>query len=108
MGWSVTKVAGGNIVDHPTAFSLDSKFVVFFHLKTNTSRLLFTCSSVISVYSCTTGDLVKTLQGHQDTVTSVVPNPENQFQLYSASLDGTIILWDYQEGTILKVCYSAC
>ena len=36
-------------------------------------------------------------------VTNVALNPKNPMQLYSASLDGTIKLWDYNDDVLLKV-----
>lgn len=55
------------------------------------------------------GEVVKTLStsaaqgGHRHTVTALSLNPKNPLQLYSASLDGTIKLWDYNDNILLKV-----
>jgi NET1-associated nuclear protein 1 (U3 small nucleolar RNA-associated protein 17) len=55
-----------------------------------------------------TGAVVKILSqlttagGHENKVTRVVLNPKNPMQLYSASLDGTIKLWDYNDDILLK------
>jgi NET1-associated nuclear protein 1 (U3 small nucleolar RNA-associated protein 17) len=55
-----------------------------------------------------TGAVVKILSqlttagGHENKVTRVILNPKNPMQLYSASLDGTIKLWDYNDDILLK------
>eukprot|EP01105_Mastigella_eilhardi_P025427 TRINITY_DN6910_c0_g1_i1.p1 TRINITY_DN6910_c0_g1~~TRINITY_DN6910_c0_g1_i1.p1 ORF type:complete len:873 (-),score=184.10 TRINITY_DN6910_c0_g1_i1:58-2631(-) len=87
--WRETKVVGGNVADHPVAFSADSKYVVC-------------CSSGISVYSCETGQFMWSLQGHQDVVTGVIADQANPSQVFSCSLDGTIRLWDFMKAIELK------
>jgi WD40 repeat protein len=43
------------------------------------------------------------LQAHEGRVTSVaVPGPNNIFRALSASLDGTLRLWDLEEGSLLR------
>lgn len=55
-----------------------------------------------------TGAVVKVLSqshhdgGHSDKITRVILNPKNHLQLYTASLDGTIKLWDYNDDILLK------
>lgn len=55
-----------------------------------------------------TGAVVKVLSqsridgGHSNKVTRVILNPKNHLQLYTASLDGTIKLWDYNDDILLK------
>lgn len=46
--------------------------------------------------------------GHSDLVTSVMLNPKNALQLFSASLDGTIKLWDFNDSILLKVGCGDC
>ncbi|CAH1788228.1 unnamed protein product, partial [Owenia fusiformis] len=62
------------------------------------------CGHVINVYSTLSGECVRQLRGHTGVVTSVVVNPHNKLQLYSSSLDSTVIEWDYTDGVILKKC----
>lgn len=55
-----------------------------------------------------TGAVVKVLSqspatgGHRNKITRVILNPKNYLQLYTASLDGTIKLWDYNDDILLK------
>jgi NET1-associated nuclear protein 1 (U3 small nucleolar RNA-associated protein 17) len=55
-----------------------------------------------------TGAVVKVLSqspatgGHSNKITRVILNPKNHLQLYTASLDGTIKLWDYNDDILLK------
>lgn len=61
------------------------------------------------MFSVSTGAVVKVLSdssasgGHKADITKLVLNPKNSMQLYSASLDGTIKLWDYNDEILLKV-----
>jgi NET1-associated nuclear protein 1 (U3 small nucleolar RNA-associated protein 17) len=66
-------------------------------------------STVVKVYSVATGEVVRILdcsrlnrKATDSIVTSVQLNPTNQFQLYTASLDGTCRLWDYSDAVLLK------
>ncbi|KAG9038849.1 hypothetical protein FRB95_014398 [Tulasnella sp. JGI-2019a] len=73
----------------------------------------------IKIYSTSTLKVVSTLSSiqaqsrpstssstcpdhHTQLVTSVLLNPNNPLQLYSASIDGTIKIWDWIEGVLLK------
>ncbi|KAJ3391817.1 WD repeat-containing protein 75 [Lobulomyces angularis] len=56
----------------------------------------------VKVYSVQTGLVVKNLCGHTDLITSLSLNPNNSLQLFSTSLDGTIKLWDFNDGIQLK------
>lgn len=82
--------------DYPVVFTSDSNY--FFSCNAKTIRVL----------SVETGQVVRVLSssteegGHKDTVTSVMLNPKNLLQLYSASLDGTIKLWDFNDAVLLK------
>jgi WD40 repeat protein len=66
-------------------------------------------SNTIKIYNVSSGEVVKTLStsvaqgGHRLTVTALSLNPKNPLQLFSASLDGTIKLWDYNDNILLKV-----
>ncbi|KAG0370671.1 WD40-repeat-containing domain protein [Gamsiella multidivaricata] len=76
---------------------------------TSDSNYFFSCSGKsIRILSVETGQVVRILSssveegGHSNTVTSVILNPRNSLQLYSASLDGTIKLWDFNDAVLLK------
>ncbi|KAI8643939.1 WD40-repeat-containing domain protein [Parasitella parasitica] len=55
-----------------------------------------------------TGAVVKVLSqspasgGHSSKITCVALNPKNHLQLYTASLDGNIKLWDFNDDILLK------
>uniref|UniRef100_A0A4W3JV50 WD repeat domain 75 n=1 Tax=Callorhinchus milii TaxID=7868 RepID=A0A4W3JV50_CALMI len=49
-----------------------------------------------------TEECVHVLHGHNDLVTGIHLNPKNNLQLYSSSLDGTIKLWDFTDGILMK------
>ncbi|KAJ1555423.1 WD repeat-containing protein 75 [Nowakowskiella sp. JEL0078] len=90
-----TTLAGGQFAKCPVVFTKDSRY--------------FFCAVAthIKVYSVATGQTVKTLssQGktaHSDAITTIQLNPTNHLQLYSGSLDGTIRLWDINDGILLK------
>ncbi|CAO3599732.1 unnamed protein product [Absidia cylindrospora] len=92
----LSKTLGGNISQSPLEFTKDSKY---FFLGVGTA---------IKIYSIATGAVVKVLSrpstegSHKDKVTCVLLNPKNPLQLLSASLDGTIKLWDYNDEVLLK------
>lgn len=72
---------------------------------------MFACiGSSVKICSVATGSAVKMLSkagspdAHTDQITRVFLNPRNPLQLYTASLDGTIKLWDYNDDVLLKVC----
>ncbi|KAM7316244.1 hypothetical protein ACRRTK_024924 [Alexandromys fortis] len=56
----------------------------------------------IKVYSSTTEECVHVLHGHKNLVSGILLNPNNHLQLYSCSFDGTIKLWDYLDGILIK------
>ncbi|XP_048342813.1 WD repeat-containing protein 75 isoform X2 [Sphaerodactylus townsendi] len=56
----------------------------------------------VKVYSTATEECLHVLQGHSNLVTGVQLNPQNHLQLYSWSLDGTIKLWDFLDGILIK------
>jgi WD40 repeat protein len=63
--------------------------------------------SSISQWDLTTGKLVKTLSGHQDTIYALVLSPNGKY-LVSGSSDGTIRVWLTANGTLLRsLKYSA-
>ncbi|XP_062434388.1 WD repeat-containing protein 75 isoform X2 [Rhea pennata] len=64
--------------------------------------LLCTSGDFVKLYSVATEEPVCVLQGHGDLVTGIQLNPRNRLQLYSSSLDGTIKLWDFMDGILIK------
>ncbi|MEW5307752.1 MAG: hypothetical protein WDW36_010128 [Sanguina aurantia] len=82
---------GGLISQKPAAYSGDGKFVIC------------PCGRKLNVYSAVTGELVGHLRGHTAEVTAVVLNPHDKSQVYSASLDGTLRLWDFSTSSCLQV-----
>ncbi|CAG8756925.1 5343_t:CDS:2, partial [Funneliformis caledonium] len=86
----IQRVLGGRFIDRPVVFSKDSKY--FFCC----------CSNSVKVVSVETGEIIKTFSispeeigSHKKDVTFIKMDPNNDDQLYSASLDGTIKLWNY-------------
>ncbi|KAG0046776.1 hypothetical protein BGZ83_008059 [Gryganskiella cystojenkinii] len=82
--------------DYPVVFTKDGNY-------------FFSCNGrSIRIISVETGQVVRVLSssieegGHSDKVTSLVLNPRNPLQLYSASADGTIKLWDFNDAILLK------
>ncbi|KAL0964009.1 hypothetical protein UPYG_G00316470 [Umbra pygmaea] len=70
---------------------------------TNDSRYLLCVSGEsVKVYSTSTEECVQDLHGHTDLVTGVVLNPSNHLQAYSCSADGTVRLWDFTDGILIK------
>src|SRR2546421_2136085 len=55
----------------------------------------------VKIWNATTGDLVKSFQGHKDAIYSVAISPNKQF-LATGSYDQKIILWDIATGKLIK------
>ncbi|XP_078084674.1 WD repeat-containing protein 75 [Mustelus asterias] len=67
------------------------------------SKYLFCASGdLVKVYSTATQECVHVLKGHKNLITGIQLNPKNHLQLYSTSLDGTIKLWDFTDGILIK------
>ncbi|XP_075886687.1 WD repeat-containing protein 75 [Nelusetta ayraudi] len=70
---------------------------------TNDSKLLLcTSGDCVKVYSTSTEECIHNLQGHTDLVTGVLIKPTNHLQAYSCSIDGTVRLWDFTDGILIK------
>lgn len=89
--------AGGtNLVRSRPAFSNDGK------------KLLVCTGNSVSVYSVATGMLVAELVGHRGLVTTVIAVPVSGpvikiiCQCWTASLDATLRLWDFNSATLLQ------
>ncbi|XP_056145617.1 WD repeat-containing protein 75 isoform X2 [Lampris incognitus] len=70
---------------------------------TNDSRfLLCSAGECVKVFSTSTEECIHDLQGHTHLVTGVAINPSNHLQVYSSSVDGTVRLWDFTDGILIK------
>lgn len=54
------------------------------------------------MFSASTEECVHHLLGHTDLITGLVLRPSNHLQVFSCSLDGTVRLWDYSDGILIK------
>nr|XP_046259940.1 WD repeat-containing protein 75 isoform X2 [Scatophagus argus] len=70
---------------------------------TNDSRFLLCVSGeCVKVFSTSTEECIHDLRGHTDLVTGVLLKPSNHLQAYSCSTDGTVRLWDFTDGILIK------
>ncbi|XP_044073393.1 WD repeat-containing protein 75 isoform X1 [Siniperca chuatsi] len=70
---------------------------------TNDSRFLLCASGeCVKVFSTSTEECIHDLRGHTDLVTGVLLRPSNHLQVYSCSADGTVRLWDFTDGILIK------
>ncbi|XP_061923642.1 WD repeat-containing protein 75 [Entelurus aequoreus] len=82
---------GGNKINFRSpVITHDSKF------------LLCASGECVKVYSTATEECIHQLRGHTDLVTGVVLKPTNHLQVYSCSVDGTVKLWDFTDGILIK------
>ncbi|CAN7996888.1 unnamed protein product [Ixodes hexagonus] len=82
--------AGASLIKHKPVFSYDSKF------------FLVPSGSSVKVFSCSSGECVRTFHKHKSEVVAVVRNPENHVQVLSCSEDGVVFKWDPSDGSVLK------
>ncbi|NXX43852.1 WDR75 protein, partial [Tricholaema leucomelas] len=69
----------------------------------SSSRYLLCASGdFVKVYSVATEEMLRLMGGHADRVTGIQLNPHNHMQLYSSSFDGSIKLWDFMDGIVIK------
>ena len=78
------------------------------------SYFLSAAGPAVKIYSVATGSLVSTLSplgtssrpaqptGYGDAITSMALNPHNAFQLYTASCDGCVRVWDLVDAILLQ------
>lgn len=83
--------SGAAIVNTKSLFSHDSKYI------------LVASGIKIKVFNVASGECIQTLKYHRTPVVSLQENKANPLQIYSCSEDGTIVRWDYLDGTRLKV-----
>ncbi|KAK2839466.1 hypothetical protein Q5P01_013206 [Channa striata] len=70
---------------------------------TQDSRFLLCASGeCVKVFSTATEECVHDLRGHTGLVTGVLLKPSNHLQVYSCSVDGTVRLWDFTDGILIK------
>ncbi|XP_051762767.1 WD repeat-containing protein 75 [Ctenopharyngodon idella] len=86
----VVRCGGSKMNLRPPIISNDSRFVL--------------CASgdLVKVYSTRTEEWLNSLQGHTNQVTGIAFNPANHLQVYSCSADGTVKLWDFIDGILIK------
>uniref|UniRef100_A0A8C6HH91 WD repeat domain 75 n=1 Tax=Mus spicilegus TaxID=10103 RepID=A0A8C6HH91_MUSSI len=89
-GVRVVRCGGSRLNFRRAVFSVDSKYI------------FCVSGDFVKVYSTTTEECVHILHGHTDLVSGILINPSNHLQLYSCSFDGTIKLWDYVDGILIK------
>ncbi|XP_041857335.1 WD repeat-containing protein 75 [Melanotaenia boesemani] len=69
----------------------------------NDSRFLLCASGEsVKVFSTSTEECIHDLRGHTDLVTGVLLRPSNHLQVYSCSTDGTVRLWDFTDGILIR------
>ncbi|KAI4544013.1 hypothetical protein MG293_004279 [Ovis ammon polii] len=95
-GIRVVRCGGSELNFRRAVFSADSKYI------------FCVSGDFIKVYSTATEECVHILQGHRNLVTGIQLNPSNHLQLYSCSADGTIKLWDYIDGILIKTFRVGC
>ncbi|XP_028742865.1 WD repeat-containing protein 75 [Peromyscus leucopus] len=86
----VVRCGGSRLNFRRAVFSADSKFI------------FCVSGDFVKVYSTATEECVHVLHGHRNLVSGILVNPNNHLQLYSCSFDGTVKLWDYLDGILIK------
>uniref|UniRef100_A0A667GVS3 WD repeat domain 75 n=1 Tax=Lynx canadensis TaxID=61383 RepID=A0A667GVS3_LYNCA len=86
----VVRCGGSELNFRRAVFSADSKYI------------FCVSGDFVKVHSTATEECVHILQGHRNLVTGIQLNPNNHLQLYSCSFDGTVKLWDYVDGILIK------
>uniref|UniRef100_A0A8C4HZF7 WD repeat domain 75 n=1 Tax=Dicentrarchus labrax TaxID=13489 RepID=A0A8C4HZF7_DICLA len=64
--------------------------------------LLCASGECVKVFSTSTEECIHDLRGHTELVTGVLLRPSNHLQVYSCSADGTVRLWDFTDGILIK------
>ncbi|KAG9047512.1 hypothetical protein FS837_002097 [Tulasnella sp. UAMH 9824] len=102
--WSWIPLANEEQAGHSAVFSNDGQY---FFVPSGSSIKVYAAEtlkvvSTLSPLRSSSAPSLSPASPHTDLVTSLLLNPTNPLQLYSASLDGTIKVWDWLEGTLLK------
>ena len=66
-------------------------------------RILVLAGTEVRVIDAKTGKLSTTLQGHESRITSVALSWSNHLQVITSSTDGTLRIWDLEDGACLKI-----
>ncbi|XP_042350455.1 WD repeat-containing protein 75 [Plectropomus leopardus] len=90
---------GGIRVVHRGGSKINSREPVVTH---DSRFLLCASGESVKVFSTSTEECVHELRGHTDLVTGVLIRPSNHLQVYSCSADGTVRLWDFTDGILIK------
>ncbi|KAF9225467.1 WD40 repeat-like protein [Gyrodon lividus] len=93
--WNWTSLTDSSTSSHPPIFTKDG------------SHFFSVVGSNIKIHSTSSGKVISTLprsqdEGHTEIITSATLSAQNTFQLITASLDGTIKIWDFLEGVLLR------
>uniref|UniRef100_A0A8C1QDY9 WD repeat domain 75 n=1 Tax=Cyprinus carpio TaxID=7962 RepID=A0A8C1QDY9_CYPCA len=81
---------------------------LIYNLQLNSWFVLCTSGDLVKVYSTRTEEWLHSLQGHTNQVTGITLNPANHLQVYSCSVDGTVKLWDFIDGILIKTFVIGC
>ncbi|KIJ22075.1 hypothetical protein PAXINDRAFT_95508, partial [Paxillus involutus ATCC 200175] len=93
--WNWTSLTDSSTSSHPPIFTKDG------------SHFFSIVGSNIKIHSTSSGKVISTLprsqdEGHTEIITSATLSAQSKFQLITASLDGTIKIWDFLEGVLLR------
>ena len=66
-------------------------------------QIMVLAETEVRVIDAKTGRLSTTLQGHESRITSVALSWSNHLQVITSSTDGTLRIWDVEDGACLKV-----
>uniref|UniRef100_A0A8C1JHU5 WD repeat domain 75 n=1 Tax=Cyprinus carpio TaxID=7962 RepID=A0A8C1JHU5_CYPCA len=94
----VVRCGGSKVNLTPPIISSDSRYPF----------VLCTSGDLVKVYSTRTEEWLHSLQGHTNQVTGITLNPANHLQVYSCSVDGTVKLWDFIDGILIKTFVIGC
>uniref|UniRef100_A0A8C2AH42 WD repeat domain 75 n=1 Tax=Cyprinus carpio TaxID=7962 RepID=A0A8C2AH42_CYPCA len=83
-------------------------FYLFVYLFSVLGFVLCASGDLVKVYSTRTEEWLHSLQGHTNQVTGITLNPANHLQVYSCSVDGTVKLWDFIDGILIKTFVIGC
>ncbi|KAF9245797.1 WD40-repeat-containing domain protein [Melanogaster broomeanus] len=87
--WNWASLTASSTSSHPPIFTKDG------------SHFFSIAGLNIQIHSTSSGKRSQD-EGHTDIITCAALSPKNTFQLITASLDGTIKIWDFLEGVLLR------
>jgi NET1-associated nuclear protein 1 (U3 small nucleolar RNA-associated protein 17) len=120
--WGVSLVVGSTVPRLPPVFTKNAEYVSFSHTSFAHVAMLTLLSLVfplslgrhfflannntIRVHSASTSQPISTLSIGQDAHTAAITaytlNPSNPLQLVTSSLDGSLKVWDYLDGSLVR------